>query len=385
MSCSVGIRGAVGKQRENNLPDNSLFRIAKLLVDVPVELYDELISRARRIWMEYWGASRVSGSANRCNFSKARKATGKNTTTETEFIRKRRLDVQATIKNKAGITRSRVLVEATAASSSQWGPAQQRKEDQFKALHRKSKVEASIGDNVLIDSEHTPDIIAAAGPAKKNRLKNDHSHDLVAARVKAGLKQRKEVPDMHKMNVWFSGGLTDLDACRTCVTELSCIRENDRRHEAILFVVADVASPGYHTSVTSALCGGMVVASTYFKSCGKSGTGALYSPSRATKRMLFLTPSFRTAQQAITATITACITAAGSNVRVVSAVELADFRKHDLEKAARSRRPLDAIAVGLTIEKAKPEFIDANWFFDLDAFINVIRKPSYTSKGISNF
>ena len=196
---------------------------------------------------------------------------------------------------------------------------------------------------------------------------------------KAVLRQRR------RMNVWFSGGLTDLDACRTCVTELSCIRENDRRHEAILFVVADVASPGYHTSVTSALCGGMVVDSTYFKSCGKSGTGALYSPSRATKRMLFLTPSFRTAQQAITATITACITAAGSNVRVVSAVELANSRKHDLEKAARSRRPLDAIAVGLTIEKAKPEFIGASWFFDLDAFINFIRKPSYTSKGISNF
>eukprot|EP00959_Pyramimonas_sp_CCMP1952_P304930 6381811-Pyramimonas_sp.AAC.1 len=51
------------------------------------------------------------------------------------------------------MTRRDALAAATVASADQWGETQAKAEEKFRVKQLKSKAEASLGDNVLLDHE----------------------------------------------------------------------------------------------------------------------------------------------------------------------------------------------------------------------------------------
>ena len=233
-------------------------RAVKLVLDVEESARAEVCKAAQVIWMEHWGPCRASGNT-RSNFSKKRsqpvkKSGGK--LTETEFIRKRRLDVKSNTEGLPAKRRKLVLEAAAAASAETWGAPQQAKEDALLKLGARMKAQAPMGVNVLAKQE-IADVADLTEIERKARAKNDHDHDLKVARVKKALQPRINSRDLQKMPVWFSPSLeqASVDACRGKLASLDLLKGNDDRHTAVVFVVPDVGALGYHTSIVLGLCG----------------------------------------------------------------------------------------------------------------------------------
>ena len=271
------IRRVIGKHRDQ-MDDVHQGHIAKLTMDVPTALKDDVVCGARKVWLEYWCQERESGQS-RSNFTRKRKSPGSDKMTEAEFIRQRRAATRAgasAYKDEAGMSRTDVLVAASAACSSEWHAENQRAEDKLIGRQKHSKALAAIGDNVLLEDECDDETKLAAGKAKVDRAKLDKDHD--AKRKRAERKVAPRVArDLQKMPTYLAVSLGgDAAACRAKLArpELEC--DGDRRCDAVVFVVKDIASPGYHTALVSMLLGGAVVDSTYFLTNSQKGVSITY-------------------------------------------------------------------------------------------------------------
>lgn len=221
----AAVRRVMGKHRDQ-VDDVSQTSIAKLVLDVPKAREEEVVSVARHIWLEYWGAERMSGIGNRSNFSKPRaNSKHKGQVTETEFVRHRRKQVAtatATCQQQVELSRSDVLAAATIASASTWGASHQAAEQKYQNLQNTSKGKAAIGDNVLLSREETADVRQVAAAEAKKRRQHDRDHDAKRRRVEQQIAPRAHV-DLSRMLVWFSVnlGVESLKRCRSKLADSS--------------------------------------------------------------------------------------------------------------------------------------------------------------------
>ncbi len=102
-------------------------------------------------------------------------------------------------------------------------------------------------------------------------------------------------------------GGTDAAACRAKLArpELEC--DATYRCDAVVFVVKDVATPGYHTALVCMMLGGAIVDSTYFLTNSVKGVSITYQPAGQSKKSIFVTAGFSAANPSLLATLDGCI------------------------------------------------------------------------------
>ena len=315
----------------------------------------------------------MSGEA-RVNFSTKRKhAEAAEKVTEAEFIRKRRNTVNGELCEFAAnnpTTRANVLSDAVVKSSDQWCAEQQAAETKFKVRQRRGMAEAAVGDNVLIPSELSEQVVADAAAVKKTRAAADRQHNNKARKIQKRLQPRHRIEALHGMPVCFSSKLSHNHAveCQSRVRSLDLIHGNLDRHHCLLFVTDTVAMPGFHTLAAAQLCGGAIVNPEFFLSSGEKGLRITYHAATLTKRAIHITPAVRAAQKSLIAVIDACIRSAESKWKIISAVALAEYHDEDARRPQRNRRPMECLCLCTSGEKTSVVFQDAKWCFDIPSF-----------------
>ena len=329
----------------------------------------------RVIWLVYWAAARTS-CESRSNFSQKRTLDGScrpNRPTETDFLRKRRADVRRAVVGSCA-TRADVLAGATAASTETWTATHAKKEARFLTNQARHIAQAAISGNVLRPAEKTEAVLTAAAAERVKRTANDHAHDLKAARVTAKLKPRGVVGDLWNLPVWISGSLqpADIAACRDKVRDPSRLIPSSERHASMVFVVPDVASLGYNTSIAVRMCGGVVVDARFYVSRGKAGVSVMYGAGNTTERLVYVTPAFRTSQLGLSTLVDACIRSEGSNMRLCSAITFVEYHEADVARPVRNRKPMSAICLASVAEKQSHGLANLNYAFDIHGYIGFL-------------
>jgi hypothetical protein len=378
------VKRAIGKHRDQ-IEDTSQSKVLKLLLDVADSEKQQVARDARKIWLEFWGSHRISGELRK-NFSKPRAIKRDGKTTETSFLRTRRVAVQTGVKahsEKVGMSRTDVLEAATAASTLQWGDQQQKAEDKLKERQAKGKALAAIGDNVLLPKEKDGQTKAAAATARLERAKTDREHDVKRARVERRTTPR-QLHNLYVMPVWFAPTLGGeaLRDCRRKLSDPGLERDANRRNESVLFVVQDVTSPGYNTALAVRLVGGALANVEYYLSNSSSGVAIVYSQSNTTKRSIFVTPAFALQHRGIVTTLDKCIE--GSKMSRMESVDQAlAYHERDDARPQRQRRPMDLLCLCLVAEKATPALQSKAWAMTLDGMLVFLSKIAQSAKGMS--
>lgn len=376
----------LGKHRDQ-LTDTSQSEIVKIAMDIKPSMYREVIQAARKLWLQHWGSERTAGTANRTNFRLSRKPADskKDKITETAFLRRRRATVQTESRLHSehnNATRASVLEAATAASTPTWSGEQQRAENKFKQQQATSLARAAMGDNVLVPAEKTDEVMETMRGQRLSRAKLDHEHDVTRRRVEGRLERRRY--DVQGLPTYFSSELS-AEAIASCKAKLrSAVHDIElgRRHEAVVFVVPDVAKPGYHIALAACINGGLIVNSTYFLTNSAAGVVVTYAPAGTSPRKVYLTPAFVARYPVLVQTFDKCI-AETKWTRVHNAEEVLAYHEKDAAKVAKQRRPTAVLVLALTSEKSNGPLAEKRWALTLDPFLHLCRKLGCCTKGIS--
>ena len=170
--------------------------------------------------------------------------------------------------------------------------------------------------------------------------------------------------------------------CRAKIADRDLERDTARRHEAVVFVVGDVAKPGYHTALVSRLLGGAIVDPTYFMTNSGKGVAIMYQPFSSSRRFIYVTPVFEGRHRSLVQTLDACV-GLSKWCRVRSAEEVVEFHARDLARPKQQRRPMTMIVLALEAEKNSAALRSKKWAMGLDAFLAYVSRPGSSTKGVS--
>ena len=191
----------------------------------------------------------------------------------------------------------------------------------------------------MLDHEAAePGLEVMANAVRTARQKNDRTHDNRRKLAERRTASRKQI-DLSNMPVYLAstlGGDTTAQ-CRNILASPSLLRDAGDRHEAVLFVVENVAKPGYHTALITRLRGGMVVDTTYYRSNSSKGVSILYAPLLHQRKSVHFTERFAAQYPGIIDTFEKCTR--GSKWKLASLVQLADYHEKDGRRPVKLSAP----------------------------------------------
>ena len=116
---------------------------------------------------------------------------------------------------------------------------------------------------------------------------------------------------------------------------------------AVLFIVKDISSPGYHTAMITRLMGGTIAGPTWYLSNASKGAMIVYAAIKNAKR-LSMTTSFQDKYPGLVDTMRKCFSSTACRwIHVDCLGEVADYHDKDRSKPVKQRRPMDMIMLAL--------------------------------------
>ena len=161
-------------------------------------------------------------------------------------------------------------------------------------------------------------------------------------------------------------------------------RDASSSHEALLFVVNDVANPGYHTSIVARLAGGAVINTSYFLSNSRQGVSIAFKAAFGTKKTLCVTDGFQARYPPLLETIDTCIGLPDSRWSRIDAAAAVDYHDRDDARPKAQRRPMDCLVLCLVAEKEAAPLKEKRWAMTLPTILDFVGKIAASTKNVGD-
>lgn len=355
--------------------DSTKWTTAKIALDIRIEapLWNEIVQRAQKIWLETWGPVRRCGADRGRQFKAslpvAKQKEGK--MTETRWRHDRAARVRMGVMSITSKTRSEVLRDATAASVTAWGDSHHQKEAKLLKRQRDDKLGAVLGDDVLLPHEISVQSLADSTALREKRRKLDAVHDRQRRNKQADLS-RPPAFELHGVPIHCSLDLP-VGVRRECLAYIAekggMTVSAGSLDQACVFVVNNPGRPKAEEYMVAALLGGAIVCPLYLLSGGKEGARVWHDQATRVPRQVHISISFVRENADVAGCIAAALDAPSSKWKTLDT--LAQYKTlcaRDAARPPRSRRPMDVIAL-LTREEAHAEGLEERKnVFDKDSF-----------------
>ena len=358
--------------------DSTKWTTAKIALDIHKDspLWNEIVQRAQKVWLETWGPVRRCGADRGRQFIASRLGTKKMAVkmTETKWRHDRATRVRKGVMSSTSKTRSEVLNDATAASVPAWSDSHRRKEAKLLKRQRDDKLEAVLGDDVLLPHEISAQALEDSAAFREKRRKLDAGHDRTRRSKQADLSRPPPfvIDKLRGVPIHCSFELP-ADVRRECLAYIAekggVTVSAGNLDQACMFVVNNPGRPQAEQGLVAALLGGAIVCPLHLLSGGKDGARVWHGPATHVRRHVHMSISFMQEHADVAGCVAAALEAPSSKWKTLDT--LAQYRAcfaRDAARPPRSRRPMDVIAL-LTKEEARAEGLEGrNNVFDNDAF-----------------
>jgi len=361
----------IGKSRAQ-LGDSKRFSEIKVMCDVNDANEQEVIRRARIIWVSHWSAPRSSGTDGRAqHFRAPRTAAAKRQVrigkfTEASFLRNRRTVVrQRAAANATGLTREQALSAATAASESTWTAKLGAAEEKLIARSKAAKADALVSsDHLLLPTDLDDATVRLANERAKNRVTNDRQADSKKRCAKRRASSRPAV-DLSRMPVFVDTNVELPEGHGL---------QSVQRWDAVLYLANDVSAPSVNTQLAVGMLGGAIVDYTYLSSNGTKGVRVMYDAAVRTFRRVFISEAFRSVQPIFVQTLLQCAAVETSKWKIIGLDEFVKLVDTDSGRPAGKRKPFAVLGVLTNAEKATEPYVSMRNVFDKAGLVKFVSK-----------
>jgi hypothetical protein len=288
-------------QRDNMKADRDLDEL-KIKVDGRDAEMGKVIGRAQKIWDELFGRARTHAGPKQkpprfVAGSKRTRAGMETTEKNWIFLRRKRVAVLAA---RAGKRPFSAVTEDSARQAS-WSETLENEAAHLVTKRRKTRISA-FEAGLLLPPEIDQSLAEEADAEKATREENDRKHDRDFLRRASLSAPTAPGSSSHKRAHLDAKLPADVAARvrRAAAEQKLEVVGDDKRLDADLYVVADLAAPGQRTLWAARLTGGRLASADWVLRRGKSAASLVYRPAIRTRRTIWvsqksgmLTPSWQ--------------------------------------------------------------------------------------------